>query len=118
MENQKVVRVEDIKEGPLDGVSLETQGTYTKFERIESNRIIKNMNLCPVGIKASFELGVVSISDREHDIMLTVSMEDMTEIMAAAYEHAAFREKEGKICQEENRETTETSEPAPGVEQE
>ena len=120
MENQEkvVTGVEDIKDGPADGVSMETQGTYTKFAGLNKNRRIVKQNVCPVGIKASIELGVVSISDRAHDVMLTVTMEDMTRIMAAAYERAASKDKEGKECQVGNPKTTGTSVAAPDAEQE
>lgn len=93
-----IVRVTDPAEGPLDGVGLIANGIHTKFGgRGDKRRIVKQNNT-EVSIKASVELGVVSISDRSRDIMLSVSIHDMAAVMVEAF--AAAKEVQGE-CQEE-----------------
>ncbi len=90
----------NIPDGPADGISLDVQGTYTKFHGQGKNRRMVRQTVVPGNIKASVELGVVSIADRAHDIMLTVRIEDMSAVMAGAYEMARRTEAEGSAGDE------------------
>ena len=85
----------NIPDGPADGISLDVQSTHTRFRGKGSQRRMAKQVVVPGNIKASVELGVVSISDRVHDIMLTVRIEDMSAVMAGAYEMARRAEAEG-----------------------
>ncbi len=91
---------ENIPYGPADGISLDVQGTYTRFEGRGRNRRMLYQDVVPSNIKASVEMGVVSISDRGHDMMLTVRLEDMAMVMTAAYESVRKAEMEGKADDE------------------
>lgn len=90
-------------DAPQDAVSLDVECMRTRFAGTGSRRRIKKKVKVPANIKASVTLGVVSITDRSSDTMVTVRIEDMAAIMAAAYEMSRREEAE---CQ------TETSEPA------
>ena len=70
-----------------DWVQLQANGIHTTFEGKDSGRKVSKQADVPVSIKASVENGIVSISDREHDIMLAVSLEDMTRVMAGAFRY-------------------------------
>ena len=85
----------NIPDGPADGISLDVQSTHTRFRGKGNQRRMAKQMVVPGNIKASVELGVVSISDRVHDIMLTVRIEDMSAVMAGAYEMARRAEAEG-----------------------
>lgn len=91
-------------DAPQDAVSLDVECMRTRFTGKGRKRRIKDQKKVPGNIKASVSLGVVSITDRFNDTMVTVRIEDMAAVMAAAYEMA--KREEGDGCQ------TETSEPA------
>lgn len=90
-------------DAPQDAVVLDVECVRTRFTGTGTRRKIKKQVKVPGNIKASVTLGVVSITDRATDTMVTVRIEDMAAIMAAAYEMSRREEAE---CQ------TETSEPA------
>lgn len=94
MDKDKSQDTRNIPEGPADGVSLDVQSTHTRFRGKGKQRRMAKQMVVPGNIKASLELGVVSISDRVHDIMLTVRIEDMSAVMAGAYEMARKAEAE------------------------
>ena len=85
----------NIPDGPADGISLDVQSTHTRFRGKGRQRRMVKQIVVPGNIKASVELGIVSIADRAHDILLTVRIEDMAAVMAGAYEMARRAEAEG-----------------------
>lgn len=90
-------------DGPDDGVSLDVRAMHTRFRGTgQTRRIVRQLEV-KGNIKASVEMGIVSISDRTHGTMVTVGIENMALVMASAYRQA--REVENG-CQ------TETSEGA------
>ena len=69
MNDFTIRRVTDPKEGPIDGVSAETVGVYTKFRGkglFQAEKRIIKQETTDVGIKAAVSTGVVSIYDRKH----------------------------------------------------
>ncbi len=106
MNSVGIERVKNPADGPLDGVGLNCNAVHTKFGGKGSKRRIVKQSNTNANIKASVETGVVSISDRQRNIMLTVSIQDMTMVLAAAFD--AAKEVEEK-CQKE------ISEPAKDV---
>lgn len=102
----------EIAEAPKDAVSLDVQATNTRFIGAGQRRRIVKQLVVNANIKASVELGIVSISDRDNDVMLTVRIEDMTAILAAVYGKA----KEEEECTKT--ETKEASETAPDADRE
>lgn len=110
MSNNEITRGAD--GGPADAVSLDVQATNTKFRGAGQRRRMTKQRTVAANIKASVEIGVVSISDRNNDVMLTVRLEDMTAVLAAAYAAA----KEVEECNSAKIEAA--SEAAPDAEKE
>ncbi len=90
-------------DAPQDAVSMDVECVRTKFTGTGSRRQIRKQVKVPGNIKASVTLGIVSITDRASDTMVTVRIEDMAAMMAAAYEMAR-KEEEGQKCQTGNSE--------------
>lgn len=88
MNSSKIERVTNPQDGPLDGISLNCDAVHTKFRGEGSRRRIVKQSHTDANIKASVEAGVVSISDRQRDIMLTVNLQDMTAVLMEAFNAA------------------------------
>ncbi len=81
----EIRRVTDPKMGPLDGVSLDTKGVFTRFSTNENGeRGIEDQYQHDVIIRASYETGTASVTIRELDVMVTVRIDELMEILAAA----------------------------------
>ena len=100
-------------DGPGDAISLDVEAMNTKFRGHGKRRRIANQQKVQGNIKASIELGVLSISDRNNEVMLTVCLEDVTTVLAALY--AAALEEDGKC---NNQKELEILEAAPDVDSE
>lgn len=81
-----------------DWVQMDVTAEHTKFSGVGDNRKIRKQTPVPANIKASVEHNIIAISDRMHDIMIAVSLDDMTAVMAGVYDYhrKAVKEK----CQE------------------
>lgn len=95
MENsteRKIIRNLNPNVGPTDGVSYGVKGTLTKFmEQKKRGRMIQTLLDCK--IMASAECGTVSISMKDtKGIMMTVRLDEMIEVIAAALEAAKSNE--------------------------
>ena len=76
MNDFTIRRVTDPKEGPIDGVSAETVGVYTKFRGkglFQAEKRIIKQETTDVGIKAAVSTGVVSIYDRKRDYGIAIT---------------------------------------------
>ena len=81
MNDFTIRRVTDPKEGPIDGVSAETVGVYTKFRGKglfqAEKRIIKQET-------TAVSTGVVSIYDRKRDYGIAVPITELAAILNEA----------------------------------
>ena len=91
---------------PEDWVQMDVTAEHTRFIGSGKNRKIKKQTTVPANIKASVDNNIIAISDRANDIMIAVSLDDMTAIMAGVYD---YHRKVEEGCQQE------TSEGAPDV---
>ena len=108
MENaeKRICRPDSHADGPSDGVMLKTDCIRTDFigNSGQDEAVFQQRDKSEASISASVELGVFSIRDRASEIMLTVSLEDATEVVAAAFNAA----KEGDSCKKEISDNAET----------
>ena len=72
---------------PEDWVQMDVTAEHTRFIGSGKNRKIKKQTTVPANIKASVDNNIIAISDRAHDIMIAVSLDDMTAIMAGVYDY-------------------------------
>ena len=87
MKDFTIRRVTDPKEGPIDGVSAETVGVYTKFRGkglFQAEKRIIKQETTDVGIKAAVSTGVVSIYDRKRDYGIAVPITELAAILNEA----------------------------------
>lgn len=87
MSDFTIKRVTDQKEGPIDGVSAETVGVYTKFKGkglFQAEKRIIRQETTDVGIKAAVSTGVVSIYDRKRDYGIAVPITELAAILNEA----------------------------------
>ena len=84
MNDFTIRRVTDPKEGPIDGVSAETVGVYTKFRGKGLFQAEKRIITTDVGIKAAVSTGVVSIYDRKRDYGIAVPITELAAILNEA----------------------------------
>lgn len=92
VEDFKISYVTNPKEGPLDGCSVETRGVHTKFRGKGLHgreKTIFRQQETEVSMKASLSLGVVSISDKKRDTMITVSISEMAALLNEALRKGA-----------------------------
>ena len=82
-----IKRNTDPNVGPVDGVSVETEGIYTKFRGkglFQTEKRIFRLEKTEVGIKAAVSTGVVSIYDRNRDQAIAVSITELAAILNEA----------------------------------
>ena len=87
MNDFTIRRVTDPKEGPIDGVSAETVGVYTKFRGkglFQAEKRIIKQETTDVGIKAAVSTGVVSNYDRKRDYGIAVPITELAAILNEA----------------------------------
>lgn len=87
MNDFTIRRVTDPKEGPIDGVSAETVGVYTKFRGkglFQAEKRIIKQETTDVGIKAAVSTGVLSIHDRKRDQAIAVPIAELAAILEEA----------------------------------
>lgn len=94
-----IKRVTDPKEGPLDGVELDTLGAYTKFRGKGYNRKILRVEKTSFNLKASVSNGTVSISDRDRNQMISVNLMELATLLNTALRVAS--EKPGQPLKKE-----------------
>ena len=83
----KITHVTDPEEGPVDGCSVETRGVHTKFKEkglYGREKTIFRQQETEVSMKASVSIGVVSITDKKRDTMITVSISEMAALLNEA----------------------------------
>lgn len=94
--HSEIERVKDQKEGPLDGVSLKANCVVTDFQNQGRAVKIKKQKVLPCSIKASYEIGTVSISVRDRKFMVAVRLDEMMEILREAAQAATEQKKEAE----------------------
>lgn len=82
--HSEIERVRDPKEGPLDGVSLNAYCAVTDFQNQGNTVRIKKQKVLPCSIKASYEIGTVSISVRDRRMMVAVRLDELMEVLKEA----------------------------------
>ncbi len=88
---------EDPNEGPLDGAGAEVLVARTTFCEDSEGKPIMRQKTMDGRIKASYELGVVSISVPEEGIMLTARIDEMMQVMfASAGAYKKLHPEDGK----------------------
>jgi hypothetical protein len=99
--HSEIERVRDPKEGPLDGVSLNAYCAVTDFQNQGNTVKIKKQKVLPCSIKASYEIGTVSISVRDRRLMVAVRLDELMEVLKEASMAAMeVREKRDKNDEE------------------
>ena len=85
-EENGIKRNQNPEIGPMDGVECEVRGILTKFiEQKKRGKMVQSQHNCK--IMASVETGTVSISmRRERGLMMTVRLDEMVALVAAALE--------------------------------
>lgn len=85
MDENKIIKNEDPKMGPLDGVQLRTDCVRTKFTtKVQKNGCKFKMNNTEANVSASIETGTFSIRDIHANTMLAIRIDDAMAICAAA----------------------------------
>lgn len=98
-EEKEICRCDSPQDGPQDGVLRKTECVRTDFHEAEG----MDVNIVPhekseATITASFELGTFSIRDKETGVMLSVSIYDALDVVAAACEATkAVEEKDAEV---------------------
>jgi hypothetical protein len=82
----KIKRNANPKAGPIDGVEAATNCVVTKFERVNKKRNIKQQDVMPCRITCAFSQGVIGISVRLMDVMVSIPIDDITEVIKMAAE--------------------------------
>lgn len=85
MDENKIYKNEDPKNGPLDGIQLRTDCIRTKFtqKKQKTGYPFKQMQT-KANVSASVETGTFSIRDIQTDTMLAIRIEDAMAVCAAA----------------------------------
>lgn len=81
----EIMRVTDPNQGPLDGVSLDAKGVFTRFAKDDDGkRSIEDQKVHDVIIRASYEAGVASVTIRDLDVMVSVRIDELLGLLLAA----------------------------------
>lgn len=80
----EIRRVTDPAEGPLDGVECTIEAVRTTFAGMGRFKSIRRQDKTQVSVKASCQLGIISISDQEKNQMLTLSISELAVILNEA----------------------------------
>jgi|GEM_PF-4282407 hypothetical protein len=75
----------DAKKGPLDCVILDTKGAVIKFAGGKNNARAKNHKTVDITILGSIERNEIEILLTDSNMMLIVSLNDLSEILAEAH---------------------------------
>lgn len=97
MDNEKVIcRPSSLQDGPTDGVLMKTNCIRTDFieNPKEGEALYTQRDKSEANITASVEIGILSIRDKQSNVMLTVSLEDAMEVIAEALK--SKEDNEGK----------------------
>ena len=94
--HSEIERVRDPKEGPLDGVSLNAYCAVTDFQNQGNTVRIKKQKVLPCSIKASYEIGTVSISVRDRRLMVAVRLDELMEVLKEASEASMEQKQNNK----------------------
>ena len=107
-ENKRICRPDSPADGPMDGVQMKADCIRTDF--IENpaggEALFTQREKSDAHISASVEIGIFSIRDMQSGVMLTVSLQDAMEVMAAAVDAA----KEAGTCLEKTSGNAEAAE--------
>ena len=90
MNNQSdIKRVTDPKEGPPDGVSVVIQGVLTQFKQNDEGEcVITGQAVMPCHVFCAYSDGTIGFSMRDIELMITVRIDELYEILKAAGEAA------------------------------
>ena len=88
----KIKRNNDLRNGSPDGVEADIECVVTEFERTKEKgsankgveRSIKSQTKLPCNIKCAYSDGVIGFSVRDMDMMLTVGIVELIEILKEA----------------------------------
>lgn len=96
----EVTRVNDPNIAPLDGVALEAKCIVTRFSTAKNKVVsIKSQEMADCSIKASMELGIMSISVPGRAQMVSIRIDEAMAVLKEAADAAndvAAGRKEGK----------------------
>lgn len=84
-----IKKVTDPEVGPIDGVELDTQGVYTKFRGNDQFKRIFKTEPTKINMKASLSNGTVSITDRNRNQMVSVSITELAAFLNEALRKGA-----------------------------
>lgn len=89
-ENRKICRPDSPTDGPMDGVQMKADCIRTDFidNPNEKEGMFTQRDKSEAHISASAEIGIFSIRDLESGVMLTVSLQNAMELLAAAVDAA------------------------------
>jgi len=90
----RIKQVTDPKEGSLDGVTADIKCVITQFDKGKQKgksdgtvqKVIKSQSVIPCHILCAYSNGTVGFSMRQLDLMLTVRLDELMEILRAAAE--------------------------------
>jgi len=71
-------------QGPPDGVEADVKCVFTEFTTYDGKKTIAGQNQMPCHIICAYSEGTIGFSMREIDMMLTVRIDDLFEILKAA----------------------------------
>lgn len=85
-EKKRICRPDSPMDGPMDGVQMKADCIRTDFMEnpVAGEAMFTQMEKSDSHISASVEIGIFSIRDMESGVMLTVSLQDAMEVVAAA----------------------------------
>ena len=96
----EVTRVNDPNIAPLDGVALEAKCIFTRFSSGKNKAVaIRSQEMADCSIKASMELGIMSISVPGRAQMVSIRIDEAMAVLKEAADAAndvAAGRKEGK----------------------
>lgn len=94
-ETKRICRPDGPLDGPMDGVQMKADCIRTDFieNPTEGEALFTQRDKSESHISASVEIGIFSIRDMRSGVMLTVSLQDAMEVMAAALGVAKEEEK-------------------------
>ncbi len=85
----EVVRVNNPEIAPLDGVTLEAKCIITRFSTVKNAAVgIKSQEMADCNIKASMELGIMSISIPGRAQMIAVRLDEVMAVLKEAADAA------------------------------
>ena len=87
---ERICRPDSLEGGPIDGVQMKSDCVRTDFikEPNEGEPVFSQTDKREAHISASVEIGIFSIRDMESGVMLTISLSDAVEVVAAALDAA------------------------------